>query len=115
MDEKLFPNLESTEEFRMKISELEAEVKRLREGIENLPKNKIEKAQKIMIEINFVIDNLADRWQRLCFNFYTDICDMQTKIEELYKLVEKKQLILPDGSLPEPDLPEGMRSKKEEK
>jgi septal ring factor EnvC (AmiA/AmiB activator) len=39
-------------------------------------------------ENEFVIDNLDDIWQKLCFSFYTDICEMQTKIEKLYKLIE---------------------------
>jgi len=64
-------------------------IDRLREGIKELPTAQIEECMRIMRENNFVIDNLDDRWQKLCFTFYNYVIKLQTAIDELKKLLEE--------------------------
>ena len=72
------------------IGKLNERIKDLEEGIENLPGNRCEHIQAIMKKHDFVIDNLDDRWQKFAFTLYSEIVEMQSKIEDLYNLLKER-------------------------
>ena len=53
-------------------------------------KGKAYEAQAVMRQNGFVIDNLEDRWQKLCFTFYTDIAALSSEAEQILEYLEEK-------------------------
>lgn len=39
--------------------------------------------REMMRRNGFVFDNLDDRWQKLAFTLYTDVCDLSARADEL--------------------------------